>query len=35
MITSDANFLGNQEAIHAFWIDNLRLPGKGKTVEVS
>ena len=37
MITSNTNFLGNQEAIHAFWIEKEKQKrGKAKhTVAVS
>ena len=30
MITGEAKFLRYQDAIYAFWTDNLRLAGKGK-----
>ena len=35
MITAEEKFLGYQDVIYAFWTDNLRLAGKGKTDEVS
>ena len=31
MIMGEAKFLRYQDAIYAFWTDNLRLAGKGKT----
>ena len=35
MITGEAKFLRYQDATYAFWTDNLRLAGKGKTDKAS
>ena len=35
MITCEAKFLRYQDAMYAFWTDNLRLAGKGKTDKAS
>ena len=35
MIMGEAKFLRYQDAIYAFWTENLRLAGKGKTDKAS